>query len=473
MGVPFVEPNFITGSENDRRSVLNRGALVAEWRKKHGNVFGYFRGGTPILVVSDLDMMKQILVKDFGVFRNRPAFNFQTKYTKSSLLALRDRRWKEIRSVLTPAFSAAKMKLFTDSMKMKVEKMMEIMEGQRLEDSSVDVYETYQGLTMDVICECALAYKWNNQGKHDTLIKNVRKLLSGKMSFLQVFVIYFPIFQPILLRLAEFFGPGKVMASINKNVLQVLNARKKIAAQNIRNIDMVQLMLDASETAKANGFSSSSGVLSKGISLNDQEISCNAIVFLLAGFETTAAALTFTSYLLSKNPKVQEKLYDEIISIMPNPDEDVTYERVADLKYLDQVLSESLRVFPPVSEFGREVSEEIEVGGIKIPPGVVILIPVWALHRDPKLWEDAAQFQPERWSNPSDLPQMAYLPFGTGPRVCIEKRFALLEAKLALINVIRRYRLEPPQGAADDLTFAYPNAVITPIGGMSVVLKKR
>ena len=141
-------------------------------------------------------------------------------------------------------------------------------------------------------------------------------------------------------------------------------------------------------------------------------------------YETTAAALLFTSYLLAKNPEVQRKLQEEIDANFSD-DKKATYDNVSELQYLDMVLSESMRVYPPIpSHIGRWAAEERTICGKVIPKHVAITSAVWVLHHDPRFWTDPWRFDPQRFApeNRDKIVEMTYMPFGEGPRNCIGRR---------------------------------------------------
>jgi cytochrome P450 len=167
-----------------------------------------------------------------------------------------------------------------------------------------------------------------------------------------------------------------------------------------------------------------------GSALTDEQVRDELVTFFLAGHETTALALTYTLYLIARHPGVQARLLSEID------------EAGEDSSLLSQVLSESLRLFPPAWVIGRQALEDDELRGFKIP------VPIYAIHRDPKYFEAPEEFRPERWSDEfrQKLPRAAYLPFGYGPRMCIGWQFAMTEAKLVLSILLKRFRVEEVNG---------------------------
>jgi cytochrome P450 len=173
--------------------------------------------------------------------------------------------------------------------------------------------------------------------------------------------------------------------------------------------------------------------------LTDKQIHDHILTFLAAGHETTAIALVWTFYLLSKHPQVREKLLDEIRTVLA--DRAPTVDDLASLPYLDWVLSESMRLYPPAWMQMRFVDKEFELDGVRLPPGTLLMLSQWVIHRLPAIWEDPEMFRPERWDpeNAQQIPPGAYFPFGGGPRTCIGMPFAQLEAKLILATILQHY----------------------------------
>ena len=197
--------------------------------------------------------------------------------------------------------------------------------------------------------------------------------------------------------------------------------------------DFVQLMLEAHE------------VTVDGVSkLSNDEIMAQSIVFLLAGFETTATTLSSTAYFLTTYPDVQDKLIEEIDKADEARGDTPLYDYVQSIGYLDQVVCEVLRLCAPAFNLLRGCAEEAVYKGIRFPKGVDVNIPSYVLHRDPEVWDNPEEFNPENFSPEAKEKRDPYsfLPFGTGPRQCIGMRFALLEVKVALLKIMQRFKFE-------------------------------
>ena len=179
-----------------------------------------------------------------------------------------------------------------------------------------------------------------------------------------------------------------------------------------------------------------------GETLSDQQIRDEAITLLVAGHETTAVALTYTVYLLSQHPGVEDRLVEELDRVLDG--RAPTHDDCSELKYTERVAKESMRLYPPVPTLLREAVEPDTLGGYEVPAGATIHLNQWVVHRDPRWYDDSLAFAPERWTDEFErsLPRLAYFPFSAGPRRCIGDRFAMLEVRLILATLYQRYHLE-------------------------------
>lgn len=164
--------------------------------------------------------------------------------------------------------------------------------------------------------------------------------------------------------------------------------------------------------------------------------------FVFAGHETSAMALTYAWYLLATHPDVRERFHEELTTVL---DGDVpTAETIDELTYTRAILDETLRLYPPIYSIPRQTAEPVELNGYEIPAGERVHLSVLALHRDERWYDDPLTFRPSRWldDEQTDRPDLAYAPFGAGPRLCIGRTLALLEGVMILATIGQRYRLE-------------------------------
>lgn len=194
-----------------------------------------------------------------------------------------------------------------------------------------------------------------------------------------------------------------------------------------------------------------------GQTMADVNLVDNIVAFLMAGYDTTAFALTFTLYLIARSPEWQAKMHEEVVRVAG--DGPVTAEQVAQLTTVHQVLNESLRLFPTAPIIVRDILADIELGGVRVRAGTIGIIPIYAIHRHRALWDDPDRFDPSRFDPELPKPsRFQFLPFGAGPRICIGASFAMIEATIMLATFVRVARFDLIDGAD-----------VTPVGRMFLV----
>ena len=199
----------------------------------------------------------------------------------------------------------------------------------------------------------------------------------------------------------------------------------------------------------------------EGRPMSDRQLRDELITLFLAGHETTAILLSWTLFLLARNPGVEEKLRSEIAETIG--DRVPGARDLSRLPYAEAVVKESLRLYPPAYVVGREALSECVLGGYVVPARATIYFSPWVLQRDPRWFPDPEAFRPERWLDGSaaQIPKYVYLPFGGGPRICIGERFAMMEGILVLTTILPRFRLE--MAGPDPVPF--PSITLRPEGG--------
>jgi cytochrome P450 len=183
----------------------------------------------------------------------------------------------------------------------------------------------------------------------------------------------------------------------------------------------------------------------------DQQLRDEMVTMLLAGHDTTALTLTYTWYLLSQHPEVAARFHDELDDVLGG--RTPTTDDLSDLQYTEQVLNESMRLYPPVYMMFREPKADVKLGGYRIPEGSALLLSQWVTHRSPRWYDDPETFDPDRWApeRRGDRPRFSYFPFGGGPRHCIGKQLSMMEAKLILGTVGQRFDLAYDREESFDL----------------------
>ena len=207
-----------------------------------------------------------------------------------------------------------------------------------------------------------------------------------------------------------------------------------------------------------------------GEAMDLQQVRDEALIFLLAGHETTSTALTFTLHLLGRHPSEQQLVLDELDTVLdgrpPTLDDAPALERTA------MAIKEAMRLYPPAYALGRLSVTENEVGGYSIPAGAYVVVSQFATHRHPQFWDDAEAFDPARFTPEREGARHshAYFPFGGGPRACIGSHFAMLEATMVVALLLQRFRISSDQ---EDVPLDTEGITLRPKGAVPIQLAAR
>ncbi|GGK91401.1 cytochrome P450 [Sphaerisporangium melleum] len=208
-----------------------------------------------------------------------------------------------------------------------------------------------------------------------------------------------------------------------------------------------------------------------GTGLSEEQLHREVLNLIIGGYETTSNSVSWLMYTVGRHPEVQERLHAEVDSVLGG--RVPTFDDVFRLKYTRMIVDETLRLYTPAWQTMRSSIEEDVIGGYRIPPKSDLYLNIYALHRHPEFWPDPEVFDPDRFS-PEEVakrPRHAYIPFGSGPRVCIGKHFALTELTIILAMIAQAYRVVIPDGHRE----VRPEPLITlhPAGGVHVRMVRR
>ncbi|XP_037090401.1 probable cytochrome P450 6a13 [Pollicipes pollicipes] len=393
------------------------------------NFCGYFELSMPVLYVGNLDLIQRITIKDFEFFTDRRVLVLTEEFSEM-LQVLNGKRWKETRSVMSPTFSASKLKIMHQLCVENASNLNTHVRDEMKMSGEINIKDCFGRFTMDNIASCAFGVNCNSFKDPNTeFAKNAQELFKpprGYAGFRLMLILLFGVGSVRMLP----DPTERVNAFFKRVVKDTLRHRE---AGNSRK-DFLQLLL---ETKNKDG---------KRI-LSDSSIISQSVLFFIVGYDTTATLLTFAAYCLATSPDVQNAAHREIDDVLQRHDGQLTYDAVAEMTYLDRVLSETLRIYPPAPRMERQCSKDYTLPGttVHIPRGTTVQIPIMNVHRDPDHYPDPLRFDPDRFlpEEKAKRHPCAYMPFGSGPRNCIAMRFALFEAKVALIAVLRENRLEP------------------------------
>uniref|UniRef100_A0A8D0G8C5 Cytochrome P450 3A n=1 Tax=Sphenodon punctatus TaxID=8508 RepID=A0A8D0G8C5_SPHPU len=362
--------------------------------RKYGKIWGIYDGRQPVLAILDAKIIKSVLVKDcYTTFTNRRRLELAGVLETAVSLAM-DEQWKRIRTVLSPTFTSGKLKEMFPIIKHYAEALMKNIEQKLDTDESINVKEVFGAYRMDVVTSTSFGVNIDSMNNpKDPFVKEIKKLVKFR-SFDPLFVLIFvfPFVIPVLKKMNVNIFPKAAIEFFTTAVAKMKATRLK----------------------EGRGVSGILLVVEPGVaSLTDAEILAQAFIFIFAGYEPTSNSLSYIAYNLAIHPDVQQKLQEEVDSILPNK-APLTYDALMQMEYLDMIINETQRLYPLGGRIERVCKQDVEINGVNIPKGTVVMIPPYNLHRDPEYWPEPEEFRPERYRIRTDLECPKY----EGPRLC-------------------------------------------------------
>lgn len=410
-------------------------------------------------MVADPSLVKDILAKDFVNFPNHRAFNFGHTASRLGFFFMKgsEQRWQKLRSMISPSFTTGKMRVLTPKINECISHLLKNMNYVTGMRRTVDVVKLYNSFSLDVVAATAFGIQLDSFNEpDDPIVLNAKKFFSRKPATRLFFDIYLTFSWIKSLRPSDFESLNFFSKLTEKITREKRTHRKRKYSGgmiNGKNLDFIQMFLDIidfgaepfpdsieeelsdedEETKLRSGldnitlyghevpsnavYNNNNSRRRKSVSLD--ELKAQGILFFMAGYAGTATLLSNLSYLLATHPQVQERLINEIDSW--DHQTELNYDNVSTFKYLDAVIWEALRLYPPVARVERESVSDYKLAGtgITVPAGMTVSIPVYAIHRDPKNFEEPDCFIPERFlpdeSGKCPLQNSwSFLPFGGG-----------------------------------------------------------
>ncbi|XP_037904183.1 probable cytochrome P450 6a13 isoform X2 [Hermetia illucens] len=465
-GVPCLEPIFPFGSlqrSGKRRHIKD--TLDETYQEFSGKepLAGLYFFTDAVLMVLDLDLIHNMLVRDFSKFHDRGLFyNERSDPLSANLLTLEGHKWKVLRSKLTPTFTSGKMKFMYPTilgvMDQFDQTLREILKTQK----DVEIKELLARFTTDVIGTCAFGIECNSLKDPNTEFRKVGRTAFEKTRhglFGRAFLGQFP-------RLSRKLGLKTTRDDVSDFFMKVVRETVEFREKNnVRRNDFMDILIQLKNGGNGNGDSKDGEA-----KLSFEEIAAQAFIFFLAGFETSSTNMTYSLYELAKNTEIQEKARREINEVLEKHSGEFTYDAMMEMTYIGHINNESLRKYPPASLLIRKCNCDYQIPNSDriIEKGTRVLIPAYSIHRDPDIWPDPEVFDPERFA-PEQVKErhpMAFLGFGDGPRNCIGARFGQMQSRIGLVSLLRNYRFEICDKTPTVLEYSMTTPILTPKGGL-------
>ncbi|KAI9563274.1 hypothetical protein GHT06_010732 [Daphnia sinensis] len=411
------------------------------WTKKYGEIYRIFLGSHCYIAISSPELLEAILssqkVIDKGV-----SYDMLLPWLGPGLLVSSGELWRSRRKLLTPAFHFTILKSYFGVFNEQSRILSGIFEGLCRSfpegKGEIEVYPYITRCSLDIICEASMGTSIGAQTQDSDYVRAVYRMGQLIMEKMQKPWLNYPwIFSQSalgrehnrLLETLHAFTEGVIRERQKALSDQEINATGETETGFRNRLPLLDLLLKASDD---------------GNILSDQDIRNEIDTFMFEGHDTTTSLMSWFLYCMAANPKCQEEVFVELCNIFGNSERDCTHDDIPNLKYLECCIKETLRLYPSVSAFERNVIEDFEIGGFMIPAGCTLGCLAVATHRNPKMFPDPLAFKPERFFPDEAVGRhpYSYIPFSAGPRNCIGQRFAMLEAKIVLSTLLRRFKFE-------------------------------
>ncbi|XP_078687522.1 cytochrome P450 3A8-like [Branchiostoma floridae x Branchiostoma belcheri] len=450
LGVPGPTPLPFVGNLLTYRKGQSK--AFREWRQKYGRVYGIYEGLAPKLVITDPEIAKNVFVKDFSNFPMRMPLSIPIGLPDETLIFATFSDHKRRRGILSPAFSAAKVKLMVPLVNRCVDFLMENLEKLCVEDTRFDAKRVFSYLTLDVMASTAFGVEVNSQkDPQHAFVQNARKVdlsvVGGmKPSLIVAAVLSMVVPMDVLEKWGLTVCPADAVNFFHSILETILTMRTKQQPEE-RRMDLLELM----RAARVEHSLDLPEDFEFEKSLSADEVTTDAISFFLAGYDTIAGLLGTMAVNLARYPDIQDKLVQEVAAVTSKQDY-VEREDIQKLENLEMFLNETLRM-DSGARFPRLCTQETEISeGLTVPVGVEVIIDSDSLHIDPEYWPEPGTFKPERFTKEEcdKREPFAFIPFGQGPRMCIGMHLALMATKITVARVLQKYRFLACTGTPTD-----------------------
>uniref|UniRef100_A0A0K0FVA3 Cytochrome P450 n=1 Tax=Strongyloides venezuelensis TaxID=75913 RepID=A0A0K0FVA3_STRVS len=456
--IPGPKGKFAVGNSLDIIDDLKKSDL--KWKKEFGETYGIVIGFQPDLSTTNLGIIKEVYVKQFDNFTDREGFMPKDSKKDKSLLGhimsiKRGEDWRRIRNLCSPAFTTGKMKMFVKFFNETVDRTIEILKKYETEDKAIDIKELCGGMTIDSIFKSTFGYKTDLQEDPNNIIRvYCRRLFDTNIYDPKLlFILLFPEFTNIIRVYFGYHVKNNTEHNYFRDLLSECYERRKKELERGENNeapDFFKVLLqsvnddDAKDKDEEIVFEEATQNQKK-IGMSKIEVLSQGLLFLLAGYETTATTIHFLLFMLAHHQEYQDRCREEILRFIENKNIDyIDYDTINKLNYLDQCVKECLRMFPPAGRISRMCVQKTTINGIDFEPGVSISVPIFNLHYDEDIYPEPNIFDPERFSpeQKAGRDPLYYMPFGYGPRNCIGMRYAYLSMKVYLARLLLKYKFK-------------------------------
>ncbi|CAO1368310.1 unnamed protein product [Diamesa serratosioi] len=419
--------------------------IINKYIKDYGGCFRLWLANKLIIFVTDPKDIEAILTNTKLITKS-DEYDFMKPWLGTGLLTSTGKKWSSRRKIITPTFHFKILEQFVEIFDEQSD-IFVLKLAQFKDQGSFNIFPVTALCALDIICKSAMGTSSNSQENSSSeYVKNVNEIADiihkRSYDFILRYDIFFK-FTPTYQR------QKKLLKSLHDYTDKVImDRREMLMIESKKEINLMEPQRDEVFGAKRKiallDLLLQSSV--DGVPLTNNDIREEIDTFMFEGHDTTTSGISFAFYNIAKYPEVQQKVFEEIVMIFGNDvKKQASISDLNDLKYLDLVIKETLRLYPSVGMFGRKALEEVEINGKIIPKDSNIILGAYFMGRDPNIWENPEQFIPERFDvemSAEKTNPFGYIPFSAGSRNCIGQKFAMLEMKSTISKVLRHYQLK-------------------------------
>jgi cytochrome P450 len=408
-----------------------------------GEISTYRIGPRRLVFISHPEFIEQVLVTENRKFIKHYALRLLRPTLGEGLLTSDGNFWLRQRRLMQPAFSKARVESYGPIIVDYTQKMLATWRSGETRDLHADMMQLALSIVSKALLDVDAGGKSHEVGAAiDWIMRDFNSRFQSAV----------PI--PFGIPVPRNFELKRRVRLLESVIQKIIHERR---AERRDHGDLLSVLVHARDEQDQTG-------------MTDRQLRDEVMTLFLAGHETTANLLSWTWYLLATHPDVEAKVLNELDAVLvgrlPSAAD------VPQLTYTEQVLLESMRLYPPAYAMGRESVEECMIGGYQIPARSTVIMSQYVMHRDPRYFDRPDEFDPDRWRDglSKRLPKYVYFPFGAGPRVCIGNSFAMLEAMLVVATVVPRFQFSLAAGAP---VVPWPSVTLRPREGIHVVVSER
>jgi cytochrome P450 len=431
----------------------------------YGDIAHFYFGRQHVYLINNPQYIEDILIRSYKNFKKSRGLQVAKRLLGEGLVTSEGEYHDRQRKIIQPAFHPNLVKKYGEIMTTFAENMSE----RWIDGTTLDIHKEMIKVTSSIISKAVLGsdIKSEEGDQVGDALLTCAQYFNHLLTPLGGLIGKIPV-----LRINKNFqvAKKKLDSIVYEMIKEHRDNENKVVSP--RQMDLLYTLLHAQDEEA-------------GIErMSDSQLRDEVMTIFLAGHETTANALTWTFYLLSQNPDVEAKLYEEICSVLDNNNDNKNYSNnitkkrvptikdVPKLEYTEKVFRESMRLYPPAWTLGRQVINDYKVDKYIIPTGSIILMSQYVMHRNPLYFSDPELFNPDRWTKEAKLhlPRFSYFPFGGGIRGCVGESFAWMEGILLIATFCKQWKMHHDINHKAELK---PLITLRPKYGMQMKLERR